>query len=206
MFQGTIAIAVALSGVTGQVQQDDIERRLSEAQAHRKLCGPICLWYCLRQHGIDLPLSDVTQKAALTPYGMPFNDLVALSKRLGLAAHAVQFEPSEIASLPTPSIVVVNDSHCIVYLGQDRDVGTHMIFEPVTGVVGPEDDAVLRRAASGVAISFEAAAPRPATVCALIFLAAAQVLVAVSLVSHIARRRRAPERANRGAPSGPSIV
>src|SRR5205085_4926983 len=91
----------------------------------------------------------------------------------------------DLDSLPVPSIIVVQEGHCIVYQGPAEDGERVRVFEPGSGrVMTPHRETILR-AWNGEAIVFDG--PRPSA--AAFWLAAAAVALATALLTTGALRR-----------------
>jgi ABC-type bacteriocin/lantibiotic exporter with double-glycine peptidase domain len=126
-----IVVAAQLAPLRG-ISTKDLDRVVDEVQRARHNCGPVALWYCLRCMGEEVRLEDVTSRAGLEKRGMRIDRLVALAGAYGHPATAMVGNPSELARLPIPSILIVADNHCIVYGGVDKSAQRLKIFDPVT--------------------------------------------------------------------------
>lgn len=133
----------------------DIDAYVSRLERNRVACGPVCVWYCLRRFGRAVPVDQVINAAPLGERGISVANLIFLVRRFNLPATALSLESSELEQLPVPSILFLNDEHCVVFDGAEHEQAAIRIFEPVNGRVGPVPVDELRSAWSGEAIIFE---------------------------------------------------
>ena len=93
------------------------------------------------------------RRAKLAEDGMSAHDVIELCQSLGQHPRAIVGPVSALAELPVPSILVIDDRHCVVYDGMDGP--THArIFEPVTLRSGLESREWLSQHWTGEAIVF----------------------------------------------------
>jgi ABC-type bacteriocin/lantibiotic exporter with double-glycine peptidase domain len=128
----SLVLALSLLAGASGVDTEDLERFDAAWRKSRKACGPIALSYCLGRFGKRVPPSDIAEEADLGADGVLASRLLELSGKHGLQAQALVGNPNNYESLPTPSILILDSRHCVVYEGIDSDGGIR-IFEPADG-------------------------------------------------------------------------
>ena len=116
---------------------DRLEAYADRVELNRKSCGPTSLWYCLRQFGLDADRQRLCDETGGGPDGTSLEALVRTGTAHGLNARAVVSTTKDIDSLPVPSIIVVERSHCVVFQGIDGDGDTVRVFDPTSGQIPP---------------------------------------------------------------------
>jgi ABC-type bacteriocin/lantibiotic exporter with double-glycine peptidase domain len=139
----------------GGLQTDHLEEYADQVEHNRKSCGPTALWYCFRQFGLDVVRADLCREASIGVSGTNLETLLKLCRDRGIYARAITCPTTNLDTLPVPSILVVDQTHCVVYQGIGEDGVTVSFFEPAKGRVltAPRDKVV--RNWTGEAIVFD---------------------------------------------------
>src|SRR5262245_24047886 len=148
------SMALIGSGADGGFSSADIEAQIAAARKARSVCGPVCVWFCLRRLGQEADLATVVEQAEMESRGIRLDRLLSLAQSFGLPARAVVFDPKQLEAVPQPAILVIGQSHCVVLGAVDPAQGKARIFEPATGRVGDESMTRLTERWSGEAIIF----------------------------------------------------
>lgn len=189
-----MTLALLLLAASG-VPSDELDAHLRQAEMDRKSCGPRAAWHCLRRFGRDVSFDDVSRDVGHTEKGTRLDDLVAGLRKNGLPARAVVCEPAQLAELPVPSILVIDDSHCIVYEGFEADGKTVRYYEPAHRQYKTASAGAFLRDWSGKAIVFEEPQLSPVWFAALAAVAAAGTCLSCALAAGLWRSWAAPRRA-----------
>jgi ABC-type bacteriocin/lantibiotic exporter with double-glycine peptidase domain len=157
-------INLALMGVLWAVNQhvltvstENLDDYEAKVQVARKACGPVALCYCLRKCGVDVSLEQILHELPVGEDGVAIAGLVELSASFGVSCRAVRSSPEGLASLPIPSILIVDSTHCVVYEGVAEGGEKAFLFEPALAKVQSVPTNLLRRSWKGEAIIFGAA-------------------------------------------------
>jgi len=180
----------------GGISSADIDEYVARSRVNRVACAPLSVWYCLRRLGRDARLEDVTDRAQLADDGVSAPRLVELCQSFGLRPRAIAGPRDALAELPVPSILIIDDRHCVVYDGMAGETTAH-VFEPVTRRAGAERTEWLREHWTGEAIVFAELRPSVARLFSAALLAAGATMagawLAVLAFNRRARRPRAPD-------------
>ena len=122
-------------------------------------------------------------------------ELVAALRKHGLPARAVVCDPAKIAELPVPSILVIDDSHCVVYEGFQPDGKTVRYYEPAHREYKTATAGAFLRDWSGQAIVFEEPQLSLVSFFALAGVAAVATCLSCALAATLWRSRRNPKTA-----------
>ncbi len=136
------------------VSTENIDSYVNMVVRARKACGPTSVWYCLRRLGHDAQLTALWQEAKIEADGTSLQNLLDLLHAHGVSAQAVAGDPSKLADLPAPAILVVDDAHCVVYEGFESDGTGVRYFEPSVGKVRTVPWEEMQRHWTGEAIVF----------------------------------------------------
>lgn len=137
-----------------EVSTDNIDAYVGLVVKARQACGPTSVWYCLRRLGHNVRLTDLWQEATIKADGTDLQSLLDLLHAHGVSAQAVAGDPSRLADLPVPAILVVDDAHCVVYEGLESDGAGVRYFEPSVGKVRAVPWEEMQRHWTGEAIVF----------------------------------------------------
>jgi len=124
------SVLTLLNGQVGGDAQVDLDVCLAQYQENRKACGPIAAWYCLRSRGHDVSPSDIRAQLVLGEQGVGIATLLEVVRRYEPQAEVVECRANRIELLPTPSILVINNSHCVTFVSLDRSKALARVFDP----------------------------------------------------------------------------
>ncbi len=141
-------------GSLGEVSTENIDSYVDMVVKARKACGPTSVWYCLRQLGHRVQLVDLWRESKIEADGTNLQDLLNLLHAHGVSAQAIASDPPSLKNLPVPSILVVDDAHCIVFEGLEPDETRVRYFEPSVGKVRTVSCDEMQRHWTGEAIVF----------------------------------------------------
>lgn len=164
----------------------ELEVQAREAKELRMACGPLSLWYCLRRSGKAVRADELLRRFPDHGEGVSLKELCRGARQYGLEPRAINVRDRSLASLPVPAIIVIDDSHSIVFDGTDS-TGQAIIFEPTIGLLGPESVEHLKSRWTGQAVVFGPSVPSTA---ASLSLGAALGMTATSLGLVLPRWRR----------------
>lgn len=159
----------------------DIDAYAAKVRANRVACAPISAWYCLRRLGHHVDRQEVLDGAMLGEDGIGAHDLLSLCERFGLHPRAVAGSPDRLAELPIPSILIIDDQHCVVYDGMVGSDAAN-VFEPITQRSGVEKTEWLLDHWTGEAIIFGDVRPSTFRVLVVAALSACATIIAGWLV------------------------
>lgn len=149
----TLSLLALLMSAT--VTTDQLDSRIQEAEQARKSCGPRAVWYCLRRFGIEVPFATVCRDADLDADGSSLRALLNTFQQHGVPAEAVVGSPDRLGELPVPSVLVIDDSHCVVFEGVDPARRRVRYYEPSEGRMREASIEAFQKGWSGQAIVFE---------------------------------------------------
>ncbi len=178
---------------------DHLDEYVQYVQTQRKACGPTSVWFCLRKLGLPADRAELCREAGLGPDGTSLQSLLHLCAARGLRPDAVNCAAKDIRVLPVPSIAVVDQSHCVVYLGTDEGGDQVRYYEPATDRVLTAARSRVERNWTGEAIVFGSP-----VLPGVVFYSLA-VGVALSVLATGAGFRALVLRANRTAPVAVSL-
>lgn len=171
------ALLVCSAGPPGEgLSTDRFDEYVLRVQSQRKACGPTAVWYCLRQQGVPADRAELCREAVLGPDGVSLQSLLDVCATSGVRAAAILCESRDVRTLPVPSIVVVDQSHCVVYLGAEADGDLVRYHEPATDRVLIAPRSRVERNWTGEAIVFGSPALSPAIFYSVVAVVAAGTL------------------------------
>jgi hypothetical protein len=147
-------LVVLLIGQNSTVSTDELDRYVERAKKQQNACGPTAVWRCLRLTGHKVPLSELWATTAIEEDGTNLEDLVRLSGSYGVPAQALESSNPNVDDLHVPTILIINNSHCIVFEGFEADGQRIRYFEPSQGKIKTISRQELERQWSGKAIVF----------------------------------------------------
>ena len=100
-----------------------------------KTCGPDTLFVVTKQAGFDISLDDIRKNITLTRSGCTFKDISSCLDQLGINHSSRRISIGQMASWAPPSVLHVNESHFVGYLGPAADGNGIMVFDNRTGVL-----------------------------------------------------------------------
>ncbi len=109
---------------------DELFASLSKSQ---RLCGPIALSYILRSAGRQIDVTEIALKCNNQDSGVKIKELSEVALQYGLGSSVVNIWNKNVAVLPCPSILVIDQIHVVVFL--DHNNATVRIYEPSNGKV-----------------------------------------------------------------------
>jgi ABC-type bacteriocin/lantibiotic exporter with double-glycine peptidase domain len=112
------------------VSSDDLEYLAQRVLEHRKACGPISAYVCLRRLGHDVRLEDLLKQASLDGQGSRVAELVALLRERGVPATLVEGDRANLDTIPPYSILLIGKSHCVVFVGMEGEGRSVCYIEP----------------------------------------------------------------------------
>lgn len=139
----------------GAVSADELDTQAARARQARKTCGPVAACYCLRKLGRDVKLKDVLARAKLGDEGTSIPDLLDLLASFGMQGEVLTGEKSDLEALPSPSILLIGRSHCIVFEGLEDGGRTVRYFEPSNGSMRVVPREAMSREWTGEVIVFD---------------------------------------------------
>jgi prepilin-type processing-associated H-X9-DG protein len=163
------------------------------AHANRAACGPLAMWFSLRQLGHVVDAQELVELAAPSEKGVSLNKVLELADAYGRNARAIQTSKTRLSLLPTPAILVVDrGKHCMVCSQFDSTFERAKVFEPTTMELTWIDTDDLARQWTGEAIVFSDPAPsQTALMATTCFVMLAVVGPTVILVRSGGRSRNA---------------
>ena len=127
-----IALSIMIQG-DAAISSDDLDAYVDTVLKARKACGPTSAWYFLRRYGKTVKLADLWQSAHMDASGTGLEEVLRLIQMHGVQARGFRMKIDDIRSLPVPAIVVLDESHCVVFEGFEPK-GDHIrYYEPATG-------------------------------------------------------------------------
>jgi peptidase C39-like protein len=167
----------------------------------RKSCGPLAAYYCARRLGKDVPYEDFAREVTVEEDGVSLDDVHRLLSAAGARSEVIRVDSGALSSLPTPAIIVLKPSHCVVLDGWDSESGRLRVFEPATRktfLVPP--DAIARQWTGDAIVFGERRVPRWEFFAVAGGSAAAALLLATAV--GLARARFVRHPATAGATGG----
>lgn len=163
----------------------DIDFCLTQYVENRKACGPISAWYSLKALGHDVTLSEVRERVVLNDDGVAVADILEVLRSYEPQTAAIEGSASRLELLPTPSILIIGDSHCVTLLSVDRQRSIARIFEPSICRLQDQPLDAIRSQWSGKALVFSEPLPSQSS----LFLIAALSAIAIVLPGYWILRR-----------------
>lgn len=138
---GQWATAAATAATPAAARADNgfdwpqIEQRIADHRQHVRLCGPLSAARALRLLGHPLDVRAlVSSFQEGDPRGISLQSVVTICRQYEPTSRAVSVSPADIASLPLPCILVVNQrQHCIVLQRLLSNSATAEIWDPSDG-------------------------------------------------------------------------
>jgi ABC-type bacteriocin/lantibiotic exporter with double-glycine peptidase domain len=149
-----LQLAVLLIGQNSTVSTEELDRYVERAKKQQNACGPTAVWRCLRIMGHKVPLSELWANSAIDEDGTSLEELDRLSNSYGVSAQALASSSPNVDDLHVPAILIINDSHCIVFEGFEAEGQKIRYFEPAQGKIKTISREALMRQWSGKAIVF----------------------------------------------------
>ena len=154
-----IVAVLLLPTAAPALSTDRLDEYVAQIQKARKSCGPTAVWYCLRRFGCDERRDELCRQADTNSAGTSLQSLLDLCRARGVNARVIQGVPANLESLPAPSILIVDERHCVVFEGLTADGQSVMIFEPTEGRRLTVSRANAEQHWTGQAIVFDRTAP-----------------------------------------------
>ncbi len=142
-------------GQTDSVSTDELDGYIEQVVKARKACGPTAVWYCLCRLGQKPKLAEVWSQANIEENGTSIQNLLELFNSCNVPAHALVGDPRRLDDLPVPGILIVDDTHCIVFDGLEPDGQKVRYFEPALGEMRSVSRELIESHWSGEAIVFQ---------------------------------------------------
>ncbi len=136
------------------IPSNQLAERVDKIQQELAECGPIALCLCLNHFGHDVNRATLIEAVAIEPGGVPLSEILRLAQEYEGSAEAVLFDPPHLMHVPTPSILILEDVHCVVYCGEGDFAGQVKIFDPQDERVRTMCSASVLRKWDGKAIVF----------------------------------------------------
>jgi len=133
---------------------DDLDAQAARARRAIKTCGPVAVCYCLRKSGRDVKLQDVLSRAKLGDEGTSVPDLLELLSSYGMPGEMLSGDKTDLEALPSPAILLIGRSHCVVFEGLENEGQSVRYFEPSDGSMRTVPRAVMSRDWTGEVIVF----------------------------------------------------
>src|SRR5216683_3587683 len=149
-----LLVALIYSGQLGSVSTDELEEYTDQIVMARQACGPTAVCYCLRRFGNTTTLSEVWRQAKINEKGASLEELLDLFSSYNISARALAGDASGLDDLAVPSILIVNDVHCVVFEGLVDGGQTVRFFEPAEGKIRTISRPAMERQWSGEVIVF----------------------------------------------------
>ena len=175
-------------GQSAGLTTDRIDDYAQQVKQQRKDCGPTAVWFVLRHQGIDADREALCQEADIGKDGTSLQKLVELCEAHHLEPTAIQSEAKDVSTLPIPSIIVVDKTHCVVYLGRN-DEEQIQFYEPATHRIMTATPEKVQRNWSGEAIVFGSPVISPLHLGVILAVAAASMVLGGILAKLIFRRQ-----------------
>lgn len=159
-----------VSPPAASVSTEAIDAYADRVSKARKACGPTAVWYCLRRLGHETRLADLWEQAQVGPDGVSLQKLLDLLRSRGVSARALVGDRHRLEDVPVPAIVVVDQTHCVVYEGVEPGGQQVRFFEPASNQMRLVSRETFQRHWSGQVIVFEppTLSPRAFTAVALL--------------------------------------
>ncbi len=131
----------------------ELDTALEKVKDSRRRCGPTCVWLCLRQLGQSATLDEVITRSSVSDEGLSLNQILELCETFDARATALNVAHKDLATLPSPSILVTGNNQAVVFLGLNG-AGRVTVFDPIVGMVQEFDASALVSAWTGETILF----------------------------------------------------
>ncbi len=159
-----ILLLCAVPNVDGADQQAGLSTAQLDSygaavQKARRCCGPLAVWYCLHRLGRQVDVEDVMHRIPVEEKGASLDSLGAALDDYGVAHQFLRATERNVARLPSPCILVLGGSHCIVSDGMTADGTGLRVFDPARRWLKVLPIGDLQRSWDGTCIVF--APPKP---------------------------------------------
>ena len=181
------AVLVLAQSEPGGLPTDRLDDYVQNMQLRRKACGPTALWYCLHRFGIPVDRDELCREAGIGTEGISLARLLELSEARGLQPLAINAAKKDVRVLPIPSILVVDQVHCVVYLGTGSGDDEVQYYEPATNRVLSASREKVERNWTGEAILFDKPTLAPVSYFSIAAAIASIVLFGGLTVHHFLR-------------------
>ena len=138
----------------GAVSADELDAQAARARRAIKTCGPVAVCYCLRKSGRDVKLKDVLSHAKLGEEGTSVADLLVLLSSFEMPGEVLSGDKTDLEALPSPAILLIGRSHCVVFEGFEDGGRNVRYFEPSDGSIRIVPREVMSRDWTGEVIVF----------------------------------------------------
>ncbi len=135
-----------------QVSSEDLEYLARRALECRKACGPVSTYICLRHLGHGVHLKDILEETNIDNQGASIAELLALLRKHGVPAVLVKTDSANLNAVPPYSILLIGESHCVVFVGVEDEGKTVRYIEPTDGSLRSVPREAMRRDWAGEAI------------------------------------------------------
>ncbi len=142
------------SALAGAVSSDELDAQADRARQALRTCGPVAAWYCLRKSGRDVKLKDVLACAKLGEEGTSIPDLLDQLASFGMPGEILSYEKTDLEALPSPSILLIGRSHCVVFEELEDDGRSVRYYEPTNGSMRVVPREMMSREWTGEVIVF----------------------------------------------------
>jgi hypothetical protein len=131
-FGAFVGLAVFFLGCPAAAQKVDVRQRVPQTSYF--LCGVDCLYVCLQLVGADkITLSELEQQLTPGPRGLSMEQLQGWCAGRSVRATAVRTDLESLVIVQNPCILHVNDSHYVVYLGNEGH--SQIVFDNSIGLM-----------------------------------------------------------------------
>lgn len=155
-----LALVPANTHAGERYSSEDIDKQSQELEQRQKACGPLALWYCLRQLHYPVPdCSDYLRQIPLDRRGTDLHTLLEVGKAQGVPVRAIHLETKAWTQLPIPSILIIDDQHCLLYEGPAAKAGHLLILDPADSLLDDWPEEHIQRHWTGQALVFTEPAP-----------------------------------------------
>lgn len=193
-------------GPDSAISSENLDVYKVSVQRARKSCGPVALWYCLKSLGHDVAVQDVVDRTDVGEEGTSLSNLLEVSASFGLPGRAVHGDRAHLTALPTPAILIVDSTHCVVLEGTDAVGLLAHIFEPTLAHRKSVPLKELQQGWSGTAILFSDPPLSSWGFGAVVCLTALTVIGMSALLMKIARKLRQPAGTETSAKRGQAPI
>jgi hypothetical protein len=187
------------------VPSTELDARSQIARRNHRACGPLAVWYALARMGHNEDPEKLIAMAQLTEMGTTIRQLLDITEKVGVPGKAITADRNNLALLPVPSILIVDDgTHCVVYEGIDWSAGTAKIFDPESNQAQALPVERVQRGWTGEAIVFDSPYP---SILAFFSLSVLVMLLVAAPAGYLTHRITRPkQRTKRTEPTANSAV
>jgi ABC-type bacteriocin/lantibiotic exporter with double-glycine peptidase domain len=105
--------------------------------------------------GVEVRGEEILNRFSIGSEGVPLRDVAEVLGSYKPSAAAVKIQDRDLGVVPIPAILILRNSHCVVYEGFSEEDGRVRVFDPTTAAVEKWESDVVRDEWSGQAIVFE---------------------------------------------------